>query len=339
MAPTSRHHPPAASHRLPQGRDPYPQMSDYRDGNLFLRDSKTGPRTAGSRGRPGLSSTASNERAAGYSPHRRATDPAARAGWTSSGAGSARRRCLRMCTFTTCATPSPAWLSAGRDRAGDRPPARPQQAGDHAEIHSSCRRHGARCCRDGRRRAGGLSMAGRERMKLTDAAIARLRSREREYTVWDSRMVGLGVRVRPSGGRSWVLLQEVAGRSKRVSLGSVDLKRVEEARRECHARRAREELEDRIGRLLRHPCSGTSLRARGKRLISKATSPRRRGASGINWRRSSCRPSARSRSTASGRRASGAGSTAIARPRRAMPIWPSPGCGRSPEFRYRLRSH
>ena len=90
-------------------------------------------------------------------------------------------------------------------------------------------------------------MAGRERMKLTDAAIARLRSREREYTVWDSRMVGLGVRVRPSGGRSWVLLQEVAGRSKRVSLGSVDLKRVEEARRECHARRAREELEDRIG--------------------------------------------------------------------------------------------
>ena len=44
-------------------------------------------------------------------------------------------------------------------------------------------------------------MAGRERMKLTDAAIARLRPREREYTVWDSRVTGLGVRVRPSGGR------------------------------------------------------------------------------------------------------------------------------------------
>ena len=43
-------------------------------------------------------------------------------------------------------------------------------------------------------------MAGRERMKLTDAAIARLRLREREYTVWDSRVAGLGVRVRPSGG-------------------------------------------------------------------------------------------------------------------------------------------
>ena len=33
-------------------------------------------------------------------------------------------------------------------------------------------------------------MAGRERMRLSDAAIARLRPREREYTVWDSRMPG-----------------------------------------------------------------------------------------------------------------------------------------------------
>ena len=36
-------------------------------------------------------------------------------------------------------------------------------------------------------------MAGRKRMRLTDAAIARLRPREREYTVWDSRVPGLGV--------------------------------------------------------------------------------------------------------------------------------------------------
>ena len=49
-------------------------------------------------------------------------------------------------------------------------------------------------------------MAAAKRTKLTDAAVARLRPREREYTVWDSRVTGLGVRVRPSGGRSWVLL-------------------------------------------------------------------------------------------------------------------------------------
>ena len=81
-------------------------------------------------------------------------------------------------------------------------------------------------------------MASKERMKLTDAAVARLRPRGREYTVWDSRMPGLGVRVRPSGGRSYVLLQEIGGRSKRVSLGRADLKRVEDIRRECHARQA-----------------------------------------------------------------------------------------------------
>ena len=87
-------------------------------------------------------------------------------------------------------------------------------------------------------------MAARARTRLTDAGIARLRPREREYTVWDSRVPGLGVRVRPSGGRSFVLLQEAGGRSNRVSLGPVTLKSIAEARRECHARRASPEPEE-----------------------------------------------------------------------------------------------
>ena len=86
-------------------------------------------------------------------------------------------------------------------------------------------------------------MAGRQKMKLTDAAIARLRPRGREYTVWDTRAVGLGVRVRPSGGKSWVLLQDMGGRTKRVSLGPVGVKSLEEVRRECHARKANPEPE------------------------------------------------------------------------------------------------
>ena len=86
-------------------------------------------------------------------------------------------------------------------------------------------------------------MAAKDRMKLTDAAIARLRPREREYTVWDSRASGLGVRVRPSGGRSWVLLLDAGGRTKRVSLGPVGVMSLEEARRDCHARRANPEPE------------------------------------------------------------------------------------------------
>ena len=84
-------------------------------------------------------------------------------------------------------------------------------------------------------------------MKLTDAAIARLRPREREYTVWDSRASGLGVRVRPSGGLSYVLLLDMGGGTKRVSLGRVGVKSLDEVRRECHARRANPEPAARTG--------------------------------------------------------------------------------------------
>ena len=79
-------------------------------------------------------------------------------------------------------------------------------------------------------------MAARERLKLTDAAIARLSPRGREYTVWDSRVAGLGVRVRPTGGRSWVLLLDTGGRTRRVSLGPVSTKTVAVARREALGR-------------------------------------------------------------------------------------------------------
>ena len=86
-------------------------------------------------------------------------------------------------------------------------------------------------------------MAERKRIRLTDAAIARLRPREREYTVWDSRVPGLGVRVRPTGGRSYVLIQHAGGRTKRVSLGPVSVRGIEAVRRECHARVADPEPE------------------------------------------------------------------------------------------------
>ena len=78
-------------------------------------------------------------------------------------------------------------------------------------------------------------MAGKHRMRLTDAGIARLRPAEREYAVWDTRTPGLGVRVRPTGGVSFVLLHTSGGRSRRVSLGSVTSRSVDAVRRECHA--------------------------------------------------------------------------------------------------------
>ena len=58
-------------------------------------------------------------------------------------------------------------------------------------------------------------------MRLTDAAIARLRPRERETADWDSRVPGLGFRVRPAGARTLVMLRDVGGGSRRVSLGPV----------------------------------------------------------------------------------------------------------------------
>ena len=91
-------------------------------------------------------------------------------------------------------------------------------------------------------------MSARERVRLTDSGIARLRPREREYTVWDTRTPGLGIRVRPSGGTSFVLLRKTDGRSTRFALGSVTSMRVEDARRQCHALMAKPDMEPRAKR-------------------------------------------------------------------------------------------
>ena len=84
-------------------------------------------------------------------------------------------------------------------------------------------------------------MRGKEKIPLTDTGIARLRPREREYTVWDSRLAGLGVRVRPSGAASYVLLLKSEGRSRRLSLGPIASRGLDSIRRECHALMARHE--------------------------------------------------------------------------------------------------
>lgn len=76
-------------------------------------------------------------------------------------------------------------------------------------------------------------MTGTRKTRLTDAGIARLKPAAREYTVWDTRMPNLGVRVRPSGHRGYVYQGKVDGRAKRLTLGPAALKSVAEARREC----------------------------------------------------------------------------------------------------------
>ena len=71
------------------------------------------------------------------------------------------------------------------------------------------------------------------RQRLTDAGIARLRPEAREYTVWDTRVPGLGVRVRPCGSRTYVRQRPTSAGVKRASLGATALRGVEEARRAC----------------------------------------------------------------------------------------------------------
>ena len=78
-------------------------------------------------------------------------------------------------------------------------------------------------------------MARARKRRLTDAGIAGLEPRDREYTVWDTRVAGFGVRVRPSGHRGYVYYRTVKGRLRKHTLGPVVLRDVEEVRRECLA--------------------------------------------------------------------------------------------------------
>ena len=73
-----------------------------------------------------------------------------------------------------------------------------------------------------------------KKMRLSDANVGRLRPRAREYTVWDTSMAGFGVRVRPSGYKSYVYHDNRAGRTTRYTLGRTELAGVEQARRKCH---------------------------------------------------------------------------------------------------------
>ena len=71
------------------------------------------------------------------------------------------------------------------------------------------------------------------KMRLSDANVAKLRLEGDEYTVWDTRIPGMGVRVRPSGYRAFVYHHTREGSSTRHTLGPVTLTRVEEAHRKC----------------------------------------------------------------------------------------------------------
>ncbi len=72
-----------------------------------------------------------------------------------------------------------------------------------------------------------------KRRRLTDAGIASFRPEEREYTVWDTGVAGLGVRIRPTGSRTFIYHRKTADGMRKISFGPAALRKVEDVRRAC----------------------------------------------------------------------------------------------------------
>ena len=90
---------------------------------------------------------------------------------------------------------------------------------------------------------------GARKVRLTDAVVRKLRPGDTEYIVKDIRVAGLGVRVRPSGHRSFVWHGTVNDRTVRTTVGSAVLMTVEERPKRMPG------LAERLASaLLRRPC-------------------------------------------------------------------------------------
>jgi hypothetical protein len=69
-------------------------------------------------------------------------------------------------------------------------------------------------------------------LELTQRAIEKAAPRRTEYTLWDTSIHGFGLRVRPSGDRSYVLIYRPQGRrrQKRVTIGKPGVLTLRDAR-------------------------------------------------------------------------------------------------------------
>ena len=56
-------------------------------------------------------------------------------------------------------------------------------------------------------------------MRFTDKSINALKSRGERYEVWEDGRTGFGLRVAPSGRKSWLYMFRFAGKARRMTLG------------------------------------------------------------------------------------------------------------------------
>ena len=79
----------------------------------------------------------------------------------------------------------------------------------------------------------------RQRIRLTVKAIAAAKPKAKEYTLWDNLLAHFGVRVQPSGIRSYIVQTRVNGRMRKITLGRFPELSLDAARREGAAVLAR----------------------------------------------------------------------------------------------------
>ncbi len=72
-----------------------------------------------------------------------------------------------------------------------------------------------------------------EKIRLTETSIRKLRPKQQEYTVWDTRLAGFGVRVRTTGRKSFVFHWSESGKAKRITIGSTQFQSLDEALSKC----------------------------------------------------------------------------------------------------------
>ena len=74
--------------------------------------------------------------------------------------------------------------------------------------------------------------AGKHRVRLTVKLIAAAKPRSKERTLWDNQLAHFGVRVQPSGVKSYIVQTRVKGRMRKITLGRFPELSLDAARRE-----------------------------------------------------------------------------------------------------------
>ena len=95
-----------------------------------------------------------------------------------------------------------------------------------------------------------------QRKRLTNANVARLRAASGDYTIWDTRTAGFGVRVRPTGHRTYVYHERRGSTTRRHTLGSIATMDVDVARAKCRDIQLEPGIQDETTDVTRNPTFG-----------------------------------------------------------------------------------